>query len=150
MMDREHLTPGIMAALKSGRLSGSEAISALEHIGECEQCADAFGGIYRETELLELPPGFRSAVFSAVEKETRTVPVMKARKDDTRRELFRYGFRVSIAACITLALLFSGTINYGINLSRSIRPDFSKVNVITEDLRGFSDKLVNFEYKKEE
>ena len=150
MMNREHLTPDVMTALKSGRLTGEEAISALEHIGECERCADALAGIYRETELLELSPGFRSAVFSAVEKETRIVPVVKAKKDDKKRELFRYSFRVSIAACITLVLLFSGTINYGINLSRSIHPDFSKVNVITEDLRGFSDKLINYKYQKEE
>ena len=149
-MDREHLTPDIMAALKDGRLSGTEAISALEHIGECERCAEAFAGIYRDSKLLELSPGFRSAVFSAVEKEKRTVPVVKARRENEKRELFRYGFRVSIAACITLALLFSGSINYGINLSRSIHPDFSKVNVITEDLRGFSDKLINFKYQKEE
>jgi hypothetical protein len=150
MMNRGHLTPELMAALKNGRLSGEEAISALEHIGECEQCADAFAGIYSETELLKLSPGFRSAVFSAVEKEKRAAPVMKAKKDDKKRELFRYSFRVSIAACITLALLFSGTIDYGINLSRSMRPDFSKVNVITEDLRGFSDKLINYKYQKEE
>ena len=149
-MNMEHLTPDIMADLKSGRLSGAEALAALEHIGECEQCADAFAGIYHETELLELPPGFRSAVFSAVEKEKRTAPVVKSKKDDKRRELFSYSFRVSIAACITLVLLFSGTINYGINLSRSIHPDLSRVNVITEDLRGFSDKLVNFNYQKEE
>jgi hypothetical protein len=150
MMNMEHLTPDIMADLKSGRLSEAEAVAALEHIGECEQCADAFAGTYHETELLELPPGFRSAVFSAVEKEKRTIPVVKSKRDDKRRELFSYGFRVSIAACITLVLLFSGTINYGINLSRSIHPDLSRVNVITEDLRGFSDKLVNFKYQKEE
>ncbi len=139
-----------MADLKSGRLSEAEAIVALEHIGECEQCADAFAGIYHETELLALSSGFRSAVFSAVEQEKRTIPAVKSKRDDKRRELFRYGVRVSLAACITLVLLFSGTINYGINLSRSIHPDFSRVNVITEDLRGFSDKLVNFKYQKEE
>jgi predicted anti-sigma-YlaC factor YlaD len=150
MINKEHLTPDIMKDLKSGRLSGSEAVTVLEHIGECEQCADAFAGIYRETELLELSPGFRSAVFSAVEREKRPIPIERAKRDNKRRELFRYGFRVSIAACITLVLLFSGTINYGLNLSRSIQPDFSKVNSITEDLKGFSDKLVNFNNIKEE
>lgn len=149
-MNKEHLTPDIMTALKIGRLTGAEAVSALEHIGECEQCADAFAGIYHEGELLELPPGFRSAVFSSVERERRTVPIVKSEQNDKKRELFRYGFRVSIAACITLVLLFSGTINYGINLSRAIHPDLSRVNVITEDLRGFSDKLINFKYQKEE
>lgn len=149
-MNREHLTPELMAALKNGSLPGKEAISALEHLGECERCAGAFAGIYHETELLELSAGFRSAVFSAVEKEKRAAPAVKSKKDDKKRELFRYSFRVSIAACITLALLFSGTIDYGINLSRSMRPDFSKVNVITEDIRGFSDKLINYKYQKEE
>lgn len=149
-MNKEHLTPDIMTALKNGSLSETEAVSALEHIGECGQCADAFAGTYTDAELLELPPGFKSAVFSSIEREKRTVPVGMAKRDDKKRELFRYGFRVSIAACITLVLLFSGTINYGINLSRSIHPDFSRVNVITEDLRSLSDKLINIKYQKEE
>ncbi len=147
MITKEHLTPERMEALKEGMLAKDDAISALEHLGECEQCADAFAKIYSDQELLELSPGFKIAVFSAIEKEKRTIIKEKAKTDDGKRELFRYGFKVSIAACITLFLLFSGTFNFSMNFSKNMYSDLSGVNVITENLRGFSDKLIDFEVK---
>jgi len=133
MIMKGHLTPDRMKALKEGMLAKDDAISALEHLGECEQCADDFAKIYSDQELLELSPGFLIAVFYAIEKE--------------KRELFRYGFKVSIAACITLFLLFSGTFNFSMNFSKNIYSDLSGVNEITENLRGFSDRLIDFEVK---
>lgn len=133
MISKEHLTPDRIKALKEGMLAKDDAISALEHLGECEQCADAFAKSYSEQEFLELSPGFKTAVFSAIKKE--------------KRELFRYGFKVSIAACITLFLLFSGTFNFSMNFSKNMYSDLSGVNTITENLRGFSDKLIDFEVK---
>ena len=152
-MNMGHLTPDRMKDLKGGMLSGKDEISALEHIGECEQCADAFAGCYGEPDLLELSPGFKSDVFSTINREKRKEIEEKGKAVDGKRELFRYSFRVSIAACITLLLLFTGTINFGINFSRSINADLPEVNVITENLKGFSDKLIDFEvtkYLKEE
>lgn len=148
MMNREHLTPDRIKELKNGTLSMEDRISALEHIGECEQCADAFAGFYDDAELMELPQGFKESVFREIEQERKTVIWEKRNNSDRKRELFRYSFRVSIAACITLFLLFSGTINYGFNISRSIHTDLSGFNVITENIRGFSDKLVDFEVTK--
>jgi len=133
MIKKEHLTTDRMKALKEGMLAKDDTISALEHLGECEQCADAFAKSYSDQELLELSPEFKIAVFSAIEKE--------------KRELFRYGFKVSVAACITLFLLFSGTFNYSMNFSKNMYSDLSGVNTITENLRGFSDKLIDFEVK---
>lgn len=138
-MEKGHLTPEQTAALRDGLMSGEEAVTALEHIGECMQCAAAFAESYQGRALLELPPDFKPALFSALRGE--------------RRELFRYGFRVGIAASITLFLLFSGTVNYGFSFGRSIHTDLSEVNKITENVRGFSDKLVDFKltrYIKEE
>lgn len=147
MITKEHLTPGRMKALKEDMLAKNDAISALEHLGECEQCADAFAKSYNDQELLELSPGFKIAVFSAIEKENRAIRKERAKTADGKRELFRYGFKVSIAACITLFLLFSGTFDFSMNFSKNIYSDLSGVNVITENLRGFSDKLIDFEVK---
>ena len=152
MMRMEHLTPDRINALKNGILSETEAALTLEHIGECERCAAAFAECYSDEELLELPAGFKRSVFSAIEQEKRT-SVSVHSNNHNKRELFRYSFRVSVAACITLFLLFSGTIDYGINFSRSIHTDLTGFHVITENLKGISDKLVDFEvtkYLKEE
>lgn len=147
-MTREHLTEEKMKALKDGMLSEADAISTLEHIGECEQCADAFGGCYREEELLELSPEFRSAVFLAIAEYNRNRTKAKPLAVEGKRELFRYSFRVSIAACITLLLLFTGTMDYGIHFSRSINTELPEVNRITEKVRGLSAQLIDFEVGK--
>ncbi len=152
MITKQHLTPDRMKALKEGMLAKDDVISALEHLGECEQCADAFAESYSDQDLLELSPAFKIAVFSAIGKEKRAIRKERTKTADGKRELFRYSFKVSIAACITLFLLFSGTFNFSMNFSKNIYSDLSGVNVITENLRGFSDKLIDFEvkYLKEE
>jgi hypothetical protein len=72
MMNKEHLPPDRLNELKEGLLSGAEMISALEHIGECEQCADTLAESYGSLELLELPTDFKQAVLSAVNRQYRT------------------------------------------------------------------------------
>ena len=70
MITKEHLTPNRMRALKDGTLSREEAIIVLEHIGECEQCADAFAENYSDQELLEpLPPRREHALSPLVDRE---------------------------------------------------------------------------------
>lgn len=162
MIKQDHLTADRIIALKNGSLSGLEAAETLEHIGECGQCAEAFAECFAEDELLELPPGFVSSVLAAIEGEKRSVPgnmrsvagdgarteVRGKTRDRTKRELFGYSFRVGIAACITLFLLFSGTIDYGLGLSHSFHTDLTGVQVITENLRDLSNRLVDFEMTK--
>jgi len=149
MMNKEHLTPDRIKALKEGTLSKKEEICALEHIGECLLCAVALAESYSDPELFNLPPGFKAVVFSAIDKENiNKIVKEKDIAGNRKRELFRYSFKVSIAACIALILLFSGTINYGLDISRSFNTGLSGVNVVTENLRGFSDKLIDFEGTK--
>ncbi len=70
MIKKGHLKPDRIVALKAGVLSAEEMIVALEHIGECERCADAFAESYCDKELLNLSPDFETEVFSVIEKET--------------------------------------------------------------------------------
>lgn len=148
MNDKEHLTPERIKDLKTGMLSREESIAALEHIGECGRCADAFAGSYDIRELLKLSPGFRPAILTAIEKEKQSVIKAGAKASESRKELLRYGASVSVAACITLFLIFSGTIDYALNFSRSIDTDIPEVNLITENLNGLSNQLLNFEVIK--
>ena len=146
MRTMDHLTETQMKDLKAGRLSKNEKLLALKHIGECEQCADSFAGSYGDLELLTLSPDFKTEIFFEIEKEKKGM--IKEKAAVWKRELCFYSFKVSIAACIALLLLFSGTLDYGMNMSRTMNPQLSGVNVITENLRGFSDKLIDFEVQK--
>jgi hypothetical protein len=145
MINREHLTPKRIAALKEGLLPREEAVSTLEHIGECEACAELFAESYGRTELLRLSPDFKTSVFLAIEKERISISVKEKTNRNPRRELCTYGFKVSIAACAALLLLFSGTFNYSMDFSRStIRSNLSEVSIITESIKDFSGKLIEF------
>lgn len=142
MIGREHIKPGELKALKAGVLSPEEVIAVLEHMGGCERCADAYGDSYSNSELLYLSPDFTAEVFSVINKERiRLKPKEKSRC--WKKEFYFFSFKVGVAASIALVLLFSGTLNYGVHLGRTINPDLSGVNVITESLRGFSDKLID-------
>lgn len=165
----DHLAREEMLALKNGQLSVQRRLTALEHIGECDLCAAAFSELYLAQDLPELPAGFQSSVMAAIEKEKRitetqqrilvSTPRTEVKTQQTsgaastvRRsktnELFRYGFKVSVAACITLFLLFSGTISHGMDLSRSIHTNISGMNTITENMKSLSDKLIDFKFTK--
>jgi len=140
MIGQEHLTADRINALKARVLTTEEMIAALEHIGECKRCAGSLAESYCERQILNLSPDFSAEIFSAIEKD-KTIRFARNRR---KRELCFYSFKVSVAACIALVLLFTGTFNQGMNFSRSIQTNLSGVNVITENLRGFSDKLIDF------
>ena len=165
---KEHLVPGQIDALKAGNLPADEVIGMLTHIGECGHCADALAQRYREEELLRLPPEFSRKVLETLgtdlQRTVKMIPqkqvppekitkvgsrnvVSHSRKKNGVHELYAYSFRVGIAACIALMLLFSGTLNYGVAFGQSIHGDFAAVDKLTENLRGFSDKLIDFKGK---
>lgn len=141
MNRNEHLAPQQIDDLKAGRLADTEVMNMLVHIGECVQCAEALAERYEENELLRLPTEFSRRVMKTIEIDR--VSHTTGRKNGIR-ELYAYSFKVGIAACIALMLLFSGTLNYGVSLGQSIHGDFTAVDRITENLRGFSDRLIDF------
>ena len=155
MTRKEHLTQEQFDALKARTLSPEETVTALTHMAECTQCADAFADSYREEELLSLPNNFKTKILETVsmeaEKSNRNVFAVKTmrtqKKKSGKQELYAYSFRVCVAASIALMLLFSGTLNYGLSLGRSITNDFTATDRIAENLRGFSDRLIDFTIK---
>jgi len=145
MNSKTHLTPDRIAALKKGELSTEETIQTLEHIGECIKCANEFAESYDASELLPLPTNFKKGVFSTIDRENLCLAV-KEKTRNRKREFYFYSFKVSIAACVTLMLLFSGTFNNNMYFSRTIQENLPEVNAITENLKGFSNKLIDFNF----
>ncbi|MBR0597076.1 hypothetical protein [Sinanaerobacter chloroacetimidivorans] len=146
MVINRHLTREEILKLKKGILPLEDKCNALAHISQCSHCADALAGNYESRDLLSAPPDFISESLTKIEQLPKSIAGSRIR--NRKRELYFYGFKVSVAACIALVLLFSGTFNYGITLlgeSRIAEADFSKVNIITENLRGFSDKLIHIQ-----
>lgn len=132
LFDKEgHLT---VAAIKASMLKDE----ALEHICNCEKCAGAFADSFRVDELVDAPFGFQEEIMSKVRS-----------KKETNNQFLFYSFRVAIAACISLIIVFSSTLNYventQIGLSRINPPDLSIINSVNTGLGDFSQKIVSLE-----
>lgn len=84
---------------------------------------------------------------------TRGRDVGKAgnQKRDPQKEFRRYSCRVALAACVSLALIFSGTFDAGmaaISSSRALNPDLAVVDHITQRIGDFSQRVIYWEVKE--
>jgi hypothetical protein len=169
-----HLSQETLAQLKSGRLTNVEMIEALEHLANCSLCAERFAESFQQQELLPVPVEFSSKVLKEMHadhifKESRSIMKTTQRltvekpnrakanpmtqesvmfRSNRKREFYYYAARVSLAMCMTLMLLFSGTFNFMVNTVEAKATqtiDFSKVNAFTENIRNISDKIVDME-----
>lgn len=141
--DKGHLSIETLQAIKTGTISEIEMIHSVTHIGECESCANCYADIFGENELFEAPGG--------LEEEVRNKLKPKHVKD---RQFIYYSLRVAVAACIALMIVFSGILDVITSIdARALKTrtsDFSIVNSINSNLKGFSDKILNMEVLKNE
>lgn len=133
-----HLTPMALNALRSGGLCEEALTAALEHIGGCERCADAYASGYDTGGLAQVPAGFGEEL----QKKLNT-------KLQNKHEFAFYVLRVVIAACVALIITFSSAFNALVSQTDKISgvkaPSFDIVNKISSQLRDFSQNIVNME-----
>ena len=139
LLDKQgHLTLTAIQLIKENSLEKDYLDIALEHICNCEGCAEVFANSFLENELVQAPEGFQEEIMSKVINM----------KEKNNQFLF-YSFRVAIAACISLIIVFSSTFNYventQIGLSRINPPDLSIINSVNTGLSDFSQKIVSME-----
>lgn len=122
-----HIPEETLRRLRRGELSGGELDGALSHLSHCPDCAAALAEGYGETELLPLPPDFV--------KDTVT------RRNSRAGQRDGYGLRVFAAVAAALMLLL-------VRVDEPLRltpPDLSFAQTASEQLRDFSDRILNLE-----
>jgi len=136
--DYGHLTVISIQKFKDGCLSDEELASIAEHMENCEECAELIAESFDDSELLEVPSGFQEEVKRKV-----------AGKVKNNTQFFLYSFRVSIAVCFSLMLVFSNVLNFMANnrikTMQINAPSFKMVNSINMELGNFTDKIINTE-----
>jgi hypothetical protein len=143
----EHLSEETILRLKNGSLSEDRKLAALDHIGECDFCADAYAKCLEEDGVLMVSPDFSSEIVKKISRIKKVSNIDGKRKELGKREFYFYSFKVGIAACIALLLLLTANIRYGsgFDLHKTELINLSGVNTITESLRGISDKFVDLD-----
>jgi len=133
-----HLTLEAIKAFKDEVLDNDEFSLVLEHISKCEKCAEIFADSFQDNKLVNAPVGFQEDIMSKVKK-----------KEENNNQFLFYSFRVAVAACISLIIVFSSTLNIAANtkmgMCRIDPPDLSIVNSISMELSNFSQKIVSME-----
>lgn len=150
-----HLTEEMIAALVSGKLGINEKIEALDHIAVCEACSERLTDAYENVALLKLPPQFcdevrsslRQYVAPELNRNLVEPQIRKSDRQERQKEYRRYSFRVVLAACFTMVLLFSSTVSTGIAAlnDRMANPDFSHIEKFSQGLNNFSNQVLNWE-----
>ncbi len=145
--DNEHLTNEDMRLLKQNALSIEDSIKALTHVSMCDICAAAFSECFDEQELLTASPDF-SSVAQRKALDIQEEPINQKKSEKKKKEFYFYVARVSLAMCLTIMILFSGTFNevaktFDADLMNKI--DFSGINTVSENIRTLSDKIVQQE-----
>lgn len=135
--EKGHLTFEAIHALKTGTLSEIELLQALKHIGECKLCGVRYADSFGKNELEEIPSGFAEEVLSRIS----TVK-------DSRKQYILYSLRVTVAVCASLAIIFSGALNFMTKMDYTAivkSPDLRFVNAINTSLRDVSQKILDME-----
>lgn len=130
-----HLTEESIKCIKDGSLKNEEIIMALEHTSQCEKCSGYLADGFNDNELVKIPSGFCEEVQNKIKKKKSN-------------EFIFYSVRVSIAACIALAIVFSNALNFIVNTKKVANitsPNLSIVNSINTNINNFSQKIIDME-----
>lgn len=131
--------------LLSGSLSADEFAKVMEHIAECDECADRMACITLEMPTVAPPEGMYEEVLAAAAKE-------KSCEKRKGENLLMYSIRVTAGICAALVMLFTGAFENVMKLSEI---DMSKVTdrehsitrTIDESFGEFKQKVSEFKFE---
>lgn len=99
-------------------LSESEKAKVMEHIAECDECADRMACLTLDMTAIDPPAGMNEDILAAAAKE-------KTREKRRQDNLPMYSVRVVAGICAALVMIFSGAFKH---ISKINDIDMSKLN----------------------
>lgn len=107
-----------LTLLLRGGLSESEKAKVMEHIAECDECADRMACLTLDMAAVDPPAGINEDILAAAAKENTRE---KRRQDN----LLMYSVRVVAGICAALVMIFSGAFRH---ITKINDIDMSKIN----------------------
>jgi len=87
----------------SRELDNDELAAFADHLADCPRCQKILAEAYGPGQLMDAPPGFTERVIVRLPAARRAA--------NSKNTLLFYSLRVAAAACVALALLFSGVLD---------------------------------------
>ena len=94
-----------LTLLLRGGLSESEKAKVMEHIAECDECADRMACLTLDMAAIDPPAGMSEDILAAAARENTRE---KRRQDN----LLMYSVRVVAGICAALVMIFSGAFKH--------------------------------------
>lgn len=94
-----------LTLLLRGGLSESEKAKVMEHIAECDECADRMACLTLDMAAVDPPAGMSEDILAAAARENTRE---KRRQDN----LLMYSVRVVAGICAALVMIFSGAFKH--------------------------------------
>ena len=133
-----HVTQAALRDFAAGSLKREERMAVAQHAAGCERCALALAEAIEAKPPAAAPAGFEEEIRNRI-----------SRVGENHAELLRFSFRVALAACAALFLIFSstwGTLADPESPFAKIKaPGFSAVENLNTHLRDFSQQLLDME-----
>ena len=125
-----------LTLLLRGGLSESEKAKVMEHIAECDECADRMADLTLDMAC-DPPAGMNEDILAAAAKEN-------TREKRRQYNLLMYSVRVVAGICAALVMIFSGAFKH---ISKINDIDMSKLNDKSRSISQSIDESFN-EFKQ--
>lgn len=105
-----HLTQEQIQHLKQGNITNEKNIEYLEHISQCEYCANQYANSFLENDLIETPPDLRQNILDeTVYKKSalETLQMLERKGHQKKKEFLCFTAKVVFAMCAVTVMLFS-------------------------------------------
>ncbi len=133
--------------LLKGELGSTETAQLMQHIAECDGCADRFAELTLSMATLEPPSGLYEEVLAATAKE-------QSGQRKKQESLLMYSIRVIAGVCAAIVMLFSGLFEkitqVDFDMSKVSDAGRSISDGLNEGINNIADKLFNWEDKNDD
>lgn len=101
MDNKRHLTEEIIKSFHNNNLTDNESISFLEHISQCDFCAEKFSNSFNSTNALRTPPDFKHSIIK------KASIIKRAKALSPKFNLLKYSLRVCVSMAGAIIIIFS-------------------------------------------
>ncbi|MBQ2775665.1 MAG: hypothetical protein IJF40_07260 [Clostridia bacterium] len=133
--------------LLKGELDSIQSAELMQHISECDECAEHFSDLTLSMATIEPPSGLYEEVLAAAAKEQST-------QQKKQESLLMYSIRVIAGICAAIVMLFSGLFEkitkMDFDMSKVSDAGRSISDGLNEGINNIADKLFNWEDKTDD
>lgn len=105
-----HVTKEILQAFVAGNLNAQAEAEVMEHIAQCNSCAEHFADLLAEENLITPPPDLRKEILGQTlyrKSPAQTIRQISEKAQEKQRRFWIYSAKVAFAMAASLLMIVS-------------------------------------------